>query len=240
MRRSVFGHVHAHAHAHGWRRAGLVQVMLLLWAPEGLAATVTGTVSWAEPRGFGAVAPARDPEVCGGLGPLLPREVAVDDRGRVAGALVFVEGAGAAPPASQATVVLEGCRFTPRIMVLGVGSTVRFRSRDPILHNVTLEGPDGAVLRSATLVTAGQVTPAWPLAAPGHYRVRSRAGHTWMNAHLWVHGGGAVAVSTPGGGFTLEGVPAGPQRVLAWHPDLGLTEADVVVKTATAAAQLYF
>ncbi|MCA9550837.1 MAG: hypothetical protein KC933_12455 [Myxococcales bacterium] len=204
------------------------------------AATVTGTVAWSEPRAFGPVAPAQDPEVCGAHGPLLPREVRVDAAGGVEGALVFVEGTDGAPPPTEAQVRLSHCRFEPRLLALVVGSTVRFRSQDPILHNVTLEGPDGVVLHSATLVTAGQVTPAWRLTAPGHYRVRSRAGHRWMNAHLWVYAGGAVTVSGQGGHFRLDGVARGPRQVEAWHPDLGLTEALVRVETGTAAVGLRF
>ena len=206
-----------------------------------LAATVTGTVTWAEPRAFASVAPALDPEVCGANGPLSPREVRVDAAGRVAGAVVFVEGLEAGAPAPiPAEVLLSGCRFMPRLLILPVGSTVRFRSQDPILHNVTLDGPGGEVLHSATLVTAGQVTPAWRLAAPGRYRVRSRAGHRWMNAHLWVHAGAYVTETGAGGRFALRGVPPGRWRVQAWHPDLGVTEAEVGVEATTTTVDLRF
>jgi len=217
----------------------LALASLLLAAPAG-AATVTGTVTWSEAAPWPPLPSSKSPDVCGAK--VRARHVRFGPRGAVEGAAVtLVDGPGPAPPARVVTVEIQGCQFVPRVVVLGSGSAVRFVSKDPVLHNVTVEGPQGAELMSVNLVTAGQSSPPLPLEAPGRYRVRSRAGHHWMNAHLWVLATGPVTSSDPGGRFTLRRVPPGRHRVLAWHPDLGVSARTVEVSaTGTVSAGLRF
>lgn len=204
-------------------------------------ATVTGTVTWSEARVFESITPSVDHDVCGVQAPLRGREVVFDPQGAVQGAVVMVPDAGAVRPPETAELTLHRCQFTPRVIALPQGSTVRFVSADPVLYNVTLEGPQGEVLHSATLVAAGQRTPPWPLPGEGRYRVTSRAGHHWINAHIWVLGQGTWTQSDAAGGFVMKGLPGGAHRVVAWHPDLGVCEQHIeLAKSGTVSADLRF
>lgn len=222
-----------------------IALALVVLAPvPARAATVTGTVTWAEPVPFPGAPASRDPQVCGRGGPVSRRSVSLGPKNEVAGAVVRAVAEDGPPlPPERAVVRVVGCRFEPRVLLLGVGSEVRFRSEDPVLHNVTVEGPEGAALSSVNLVTAGQISPPVSLDAPGRYRVRSRAGHRWMNAHILVLERGPAVRAGPRGGYRLEGVPASARRVEAWHPDLGVTEhplASTDAATATVTAPLVF
>ncbi len=204
-------------------------------------ATVTGTLTWSEPTLYEAVPASVDEDVCDKASPLRRWNVQTDAQGHVQGAVVRLDDLeGAILPASEVDVLIEGCQFSPRVLVLGVGSKIRFRSLDPILHNVTLYAPDGAEVQSSTLVTAFQETAYWRLDKPGHYRVASLAGHHWMNAHIWVVQRGPVAKTGLNGGFMLLGVAPGLRRIVAWHPDLGTTERQVQVGEAGVQVDLRF
>lgn len=193
--------------------------------------TLTGTVTWSEPNLAPAQIAAQDPAVCKAV---RARDVRVDDRGRVAGAVVSFDGAEGPPlAATEVTVHIRGCRFEPRVLALGPQSSLRFHSHDPVLHNVTVFDPEGAPVWSVNLVTAGQRSPPVVLKAPGRYRVRSRSGHRGMNAHVWVRARGPAVRTDALGRFEVE-APEGATRLQAWHPDLGVTEAAWAGTASTA------
>ena len=51
--------------------------------------------------------------------------------------VVYVDGVRAKPrPVAHATVTMKGKSFAPRVLVVGVGTTVDFPNEDPIFHNV--------------------------------------------------------------------------------------------------------
>src|SRR5271169_2291300 len=54
----------------------------------------------------------------------------------VGNAVVFLEGRGPRGTPVKVDLTLDGRRFTPRVVVVPVGSTVRFPNRDPFNHNV--------------------------------------------------------------------------------------------------------
>jgi len=210
------------------------------------AASVTGTVTWSEPQRFSPVTPRVDRDVCGAQTPVWRRRVKTDAQGRVAGAMVLVPGlkAGAKQPApapKHVQVRLQNCQLVPRVQVVTQGAVLSFKSEDPVLHNVTLTAPSGEILHSATLVAAGQMTSGWALNEVGRYRVSSGSGHHWLNGHIWVVPAGPWTQSGADGRFSLKDLPAGRQRIVAWHPDLGICERSVdLVGTGTVSAALRF
>ena len=50
--------------------------------------------------------------------------------------VVYVEGPRAKPRPGHAIVTMKGKAFAPRVLVVGVGTTVDFPNEDPIFHNV--------------------------------------------------------------------------------------------------------
>ncbi len=210
------------------------------------AASLTGTVTWSEPQRFSPVIPRVDRDVCGVQAPVWRQQVKTDAQGRVAGAMVLVPGLKAtadhtAADTKHVQVRLRNCQLVPRVQVVTQGAVLSFKSEDPVLHNVTLTAPSGEILHSATLVAAGQVTSGWALHEVGRYRVSSGSGHHWLNGHIWVLPAGRWTQSGAHGRFSLKDLPPGRQRIVAWHPDLGICERSVdLVGTGTVSAALRF
>lgn len=116
-----------------------------------------------------------------------------------------------APRHGEMTTVRKA--FTPGVVIVPVGSTVRFPNQDPILHNVfSVSGKNSFDLG---LVGAGKGKSA-TFREAGIVRVFCNVHHN-MFAHV-------VAVGTPffarpdaTGSFSLEGLPGGTGMLRFWH-----------------------
>ena len=116
-----------------------------------------------------------------------------------------------APRHGEMTTVRKA--FTPGVVIVPVGSTVRFPNQDPILHNVfSVSGKNSFDLG---LVGSGKGKSA-TFREAGIVRVFCNVHHN-MFAHV-------VAVGTPffarpdaTGNFSLEGLPGGNGTLRFWH-----------------------
>lgn len=148
-------------------------------------------------------------------------QVSLESKGRKArnvrpqDVLVYFESeAGKPAEAPQEPYVLTMVRkeFTPRNLVVPVGSTVRFPNEDTILHNVfSVSGENRFDLG---LYRQGEGKSA-TFEHPGIVRIFCNVHHE-MVAHI-------VVVETPhfarvgvDGSFRIEGVPPGPGTLIAW------------------------
>ncbi len=136
--------------------------------------------------------------------------------GDLAGAWVWYEAAGGVPPRAPvvATVVTRNRKFSPRVLAVPSGSTVKFPNDDPVRHNVFsistgnrfdlgLYGPGAG--RSCTLKQSGLV------------RVFCNV-HRSMSAFVLVLDTPFYAAPDTGGRFALAGLPAGEGTLHVWHP----------------------
>lgn len=130
-------------------------------------------------------------------------------------AVVWFEPAQKARPAAPVAAEMVTLRkqFQPQLLVVPVGSTVRFPNQDPILHNVF--SVSGGNAFDLGLVGAGKGKEA-VFREPGIVAVFCNVHHA-MFAHV-------VVVDTPhfarvdsGGHFQLDGVPAGSGTLVVWH-----------------------
>ena len=123
----------------------IVPLMFVAWIGVSRAdddvVSLTGTVV------FSGTVPASMPldmsadDYCDGLQQETPvsTTVVVDGRGRVADVLVYVkEGVSGGFPDPEGEVVLSqsGCRYTPRVVAVRTGQTLRIRNDDATFHNV--------------------------------------------------------------------------------------------------------
>jgi plastocyanin len=142
--------------------------------------------------------------------------------------VVYVDGARAKPrPAAHATVTMKGKAFTPRVLVVGVGTTVDFPNEDPIFHNVfSVSGDNRFDLDLYKRPKSG----SWTFVHPGLARVYCNI-HPQMSAVVLVRDNPFFTKAASDGSFSLEGVPAGRYTLKAWHERGGETSAEVVVPT---------
>ena len=159
----------------------------------------------------------------GSAGAILPGELAD-------GLVYFLPKAGAPKPKPGTfTIDTRSKGFSPALLVVPQGSTVRFPNRDTILHNVFSRTPGSSF-------DFGHYGPGeskqYVFNKPGLVIVNCNVHHN-MRADV-------VVLATPyytrpdrNGRYSLAGLPAGPGTLVFWHPR---AQAQSVAVTLPAAA----
>ena len=174
----------------------------------------------------------------GGKPPVLPPQPVVKD-GSVCGAskpneAVVVGPAGAlgnvvvslrapkpaTPPPTTAGAAIDqvGCQYKPHVQAVTVGTTLTLVNSDRVLHNI--HGAVGQVQTFNVAMPIKDQRVPTKLTRPGLVRLQCDAGHSWMNAWLYVFEHPYFAVTGADGKFQLKDVPAGHYTVDLWHEPL--------------------
>jgi hypothetical protein len=227
---------------------------LLLLAPgSALAAgSITGTVRVEKaPRDLPAVKIAKDASVCGTEA--ARDALVVGPGGGLANVVVSLKGVKPPQPPAPVTgaaVDQVGCRYTPHVQAVTVGTALAVLNNDAVLHNVhgTIEtgGSPLTVFNVAMPFKGGKAPQV--LKRPGAIKLRCDAGHTWMSAYVHVFDHPFYAVTDAQGRFTIKDVPPGKYTLEYWHepiadkpPLVRTTSVEVTDgKAATADAALAF
>ena len=135
---------------------------------------------------------------------------------------------GSVAPGKPVEMVTLRKEFQPRLLVVPVGTKVRFPNQDPILHNVFSVSPGNAF--DVGLYKKG-IGKEVTLREPGLVRV-------FCNVHQSMTGY-VLVVDTPHsvspdarGGFHLTGLPPGPGTLSIWHERGELLTQQVTVPSA--------
>ncbi|HEY6210181.1 MAG TPA: hypothetical protein VIW28_14050 [Gemmatimonadales bacterium] len=131
------------------------------------------------------------------------------------GAAVLYLEAGAAPAARPTTVeiAMDDKDFVPRVLVVPVGSTIRFANHDPFDHNVFSAGePNPFDLGQYGRGEAKGFT----FSSPGLVRIFCNI-HPRMVAFVQVLATPYYTQPTADGSFAIDGVPPGQYTLHAWH-----------------------
>lgn len=162
--------------------------------------------------------------VAGSAGAILPGELAE-------GLVYFLPKAGAPKPKPGIfSVDTRSKGFSPALLVVPQGSTVRFPNRDTILHNVFSRTPGSSF-------DFGHYGPGeskqYVFNKPGLVIVNCNVHHN-MRADI-------VVLATPyytrpdrSGRYTLAGLPAGAGTLVFWHPRAQAQSVAVSVPATTA------
>ena len=142
--------------------------------------------------------------------------------------MVFIEGrvAGAGSVASrEPEMAQQDTSFQPPILVVPVGTTVRFPNHDKFFHNVfsyskTKRFDLGRYPRGE----AKNVT----FDKPGAVAVFCEI-HKWMRGAILVVENPYYATVQADGTFSIANVPAGKYKVSVWHPERGKKTFNVTV-----------
>ena len=138
----------------------------------------------------------------------------------------------------------KGCAYYPHVLVVPVGATVDLTSQDPVAHNVHSH-PEKNEAVNLQIPKPGVVFPH-KIAKAEEIKFTCDI-HTWMTGYIvavpsnfyTVTGGkddkgewlsaDAFEKSADTGKYTLEEVPAGRARVVAWHEELGTANKTIEV-----------
>ncbi len=142
-------------------------------------------------------------------------------------AVVYLRGRIGPPPAPAMDAVMaqHDTAFVPSLLVIPVGTTVRFPNQDPFFHNVFSYSVGGRFdLGRYPMGQSKEVT----FDEPGIVKVYCEV-HESMRAAIVVTENRWWARPDEDGRFRLEGVPAGTYTLVAWQADRGEVEQEVLV-----------
>ena len=139
--------------------------------------------------------------------------------------LVFVDGVRVRVDPTQVSIEMKGKKFLPHVVVVPVGSTVRFPNLDPIHHNAfSVSGPNRFDLELYRRPHSRAVSFDFP----GVVRVFCNI-HPQMSAIVLVRDNPYFAWAQPDGTFALTGVPPGRHTLKAWQEQAGEASIEVIV-----------
>ncbi len=115
--------------------------------------------------------------------------------------------------AASFTMTTQQKEFSPRVLVVPVGSSVAFPNQDPILHNVFSVSGENRFDLGLYRQGAGK---SWTFRRPGLVRVFCNVHHS-MVAYVHVLDTPYFAQPDSSGAFTIAGAPAGPGTLEVWH-----------------------
>jgi plastocyanin len=200
---------------------------------------IAGRIVYTGPRAERKeIMPTVDAPICGQHGMIPSDDLVVSSGGGLQYAVVRITNITAGRPASDITPTLflqKGCMFSPHVFAVGVGTTVKERNTDGILHNVHTHSARNPSVNFAHPPSVPEV-PLGSFAVAESVKVTCDV-HSWMGAWIFVSRHPYIAVTGAVGAFKIAGVPPGQYRVEVWHETLGKTSRDVVV-TAGKEARL--
>ena len=142
--------------------------------------------------------------------------------------IVYLKGSvgGPPPPAGEATMAQRDTAFVPGLLVVPVGTTVRFPNDDAFFHNVF--SYSSAARFDLGRYPRGESKEVRFL-EPGIVKVYCEV-HEPMRAAIVVVENEFWAEPDDDGRFRIEGVPPGSYTIVAWHADQGEVEREVRVE----------
>lgn len=166
----------------------------------------------------------------------VPRTAAAADIvGRVAvgaaglgDAVVSIEGPVAAAPAVASEVAIDhrDLRFVPHVVVVPVGSRVRFDNSDGMPCRIY------CVWRTGSFVRRDRAAMPLNVEHPGIIEVRC-ADHPKLSAFVVVRANPYAAITNDAGQYAIHDVPPGKYRLQIWRDGVVLTARTIVVGAAT-------
>lgn len=203
--------------------------------------TIVGVVNWegSIPK-QSTLAVTGDDKPCH-VDPIKDEELVVSKEGKIRWAVVHIKKIDHGKPfASEADkpVVLDqhGCRFSPHVVTVPKGRSLRVLNSDGVLHNVHLYAKKNEPFNRSMPGEMKQLDVTF------NYTERIHVGcdiHPWMSSWVIVAKHPYYAVTDEAGSFRFEDVPAGTYTLEVWHEKLGKKKAEVTV-TAGGEARVEF
>jgi plastocyanin len=148
----------------------------------------------------------------------------------MAGAVVYFvpDAAGARAKPGRFTIYTHNKQFEPESLVIPLGSTITFPNQDEILHNVFSVTPAS----SFDLGLYGEGKSAeYTFKKPGLVLINCNVHHA-MQANVLVVDTAFIARPDAAGRFDLGSLPAGPGKLMLWHPRAALQTEPVSLPVA--------
>lgn len=130
-------------------------------------------------------------------------------------------------PAEPAIMTQAGCRYSPHVMALQLGQTLKVLNPDGILHNVNCQPKINRPMNKAMPKNLKELEFNFDK-AEDPFRFKCDV-HPWMMAFCTVIEHPFFDVTEKDGIFTIDGLDPGEYEIEAWHERLGKQTATVTV-----------
>jgi plastocyanin len=131
---------------------------------------------------------------------------------------------GAAPVLKPAVMDQRNREFVPRVLVVGVGTSVEFPNNDSVSHQVY---SFSAARRFQLPLYKGQPHPPVTFDKPGLVVLGCNI-HDAMVGYVYVTDAPYFGITETAGGLTLKDLPAGDYRIVVWGPYIADAPASLV------------
>jgi len=129
--------------------------------------------------------------------------------------------------AQNLTLNQSGCRYVPRITVVGQGATLEIKSSDPVLHNVH-SYREGTTLFNVAVPPAQNFQISKKLDKTGGIKLKCDV-HNFMRAAIFVASNPYFAITGDDGSYEIADVPPGTYTVNTWHELAGPVSEQLTV-----------
>jgi plastocyanin len=131
------------------------------------------------------------------------------------------------PPADPVVIDQNGCWFSPRVLGIRVGQTLKVTNSDPLTHNIH---PLAQVNREWNQSQSPGDDPLTRRFAQPEVMIRVKCNiHSWMHAWIGVVAHPYFAVTGADGSFQLNNLPPVAYTIEAWQEQLGRQEQQVAL-----------
>lgn len=217
---------------HALTLAGSTLVLALAAGPALAASNVTGTVTYnGKVPTLKPLAMDADPVCAAKHSAPVPSDVLVLGAGNtMANVMVRVKSPVAGTytaPAQPAVIDQNGCRYSPHVLGVMVGQTLKLKNSDGLLHNVHALPKVNTPFNMAMPANRTEADTKFGK-EEGMFLVKCDV-HPWMSAYVGVFTNPFFAVSGLDGKFSIAGLPDGTYEIEAWHEKLGAKSGTVTV-----------
>ncbi len=179
-----------------------------------------------------------EPVMLRGMGgqPVPDERVVVGANGELKNVALFIEGHSDPTGPQRPPVILDQVNFqyTPHVVAVQVGQTLRVRSSDDALHNVHIKGKHNPETNHFTRTADEWLDYVYE--KPEVLRLKCDV-HPWMSAYVAVVENPYFDVSDADGTYEITGLPDGDYTLVAWHELYGRQEVALSIRDGAAVEQ---
>lgn len=167
--------------------------------------------------------------------------IIMNTEGKLKNVFIYVKeglaGKSFPPPTRPVELDQQGCMYTPHVLGIQVGQSLRILNNDPVLHNIHSLAKLNKSFNFAQ-PKKGMKTETSFTHPEVMVRIKCDV-HSWMSSYVGVVSHPFYGVSNEAGSCELAGLPPGEYVVAAWHEELGTLEQKIKVSSG-ARAELSF
>lgn len=209
------------------------------WKPSGNEGNITGVIAF---TGQPPAPRKLDTSNDAACGEAMADDVLVNN-GKLQNVFVYVKSGlpevNFEVPTTEVELDQKGCKYSPRVLGLHTGQTLKVVNSDATNHNIHPVPKINKEWNESQLKGQGPITRKFT--KPESLIPVKCNMHSWMLAYISVLPHSFYAVSTADGTFTIKGLPPGEYEIEAWHEKFGAKTVKIkVAEKADAKADFSF